>query len=69
LLALTRRGYLGSLSSGRSCFFMVLRARPVRLEISRMDIGSLNVQRLVTYSFNAATSITPDFPLLLEQAG
>jgi hypothetical protein len=38
VLELTRLGYLGSLSSDRRCFFTVLRARPVRLEISRMNI-------------------------------
>lgn len=60
LLELTRFEQAGSASSNRRYVFTALRARPVRLEISRMDISSRNAQRLMT--FNVATSITPKSP-------
>jgi hypothetical protein len=61
LLELTCFAQMGSVSSDHRYFFTVLRAMPVRLEISRMDMLSRNAKRLMT--FNVATFITPKFPL------
>lgn len=45
----------------------MLRVRPDGLEIYRMDICFRSAQRLMT--FNVATSITHEFPLLSKLAG
>src|SRR5437868_9600071 len=57
--------YRGSTAPARRYFLMVLRDRPVRRAISRMDSCSRRAHRLMTLS--VATSITPTAPCHLKQ--
>src|SRR6187402_3016806 len=65
LLGQMRLAYRGSTAPARRYLLMVLRDRPVRRAISRMDNCSRSTHRLMTLS--VATSITPTAPCHSKQ--